>query len=434
MRACQRCGKPIPENARRDKKWCSNNCSALASYYRRKAGLPVQKPWQHPALTSDDPVLRTAALQARELGALHGWSSSTIMCAIDGLVVLLQGLPPCGRVRLSEVQQRKPRHTSAPRVAEVLASLDLLDDDTTSTTRAWIQRSVGRLPDGFAGDVRAWLMVLLDGDARAKPRAKTSLRVYFSFVAPAIEQWPTTRDSLREITAADVNAALAPLTGWRRRTATAALRSLFFFAKKNKLVFANPTTRLKAEPINDGLVPMSEEQIRMAEKAAVRTDQRLVVILAAIHAAKPGAIRNLTLDDVDLANRRITIAGDQQRLSEPAHRALLTWFDERRSRWPHTPNRHVLINKQTALGDGPVSGHYLHGQLLPGISLDQIRRDRILNEALAAGPDPLHLALVFNLSHTTASRYTAIAQRILDEDVHEFGLGGSNQGQKTTDL
>ena len=30
-------------------------------------------------------------------------------------------------------------------------------------------------------------------------------------------------------------------------------------------------------------------------------------------------------------------------------------------------------------------------------------------------PDPLHLALVFNLSHTTASRYAAIAQDLLDD-------------------
>ncbi|MER7666814.1 hypothetical protein [Streptomyces sp. NPDC096193] len=39
-------------------------------------------------------------------------------------------------------------------------------------------------------------------------------------------------------------------------------------------------------------------------------------------------------------------------------------------------------------------------------------------EASAAnqvGAAPLHLALVFNLSHTTASRYAAIAQDLLDD-------------------
>lgn len=38
-----------------------------------------------------------------------------------------------------------------------------------------------------------------------------------------------------------------------------------------------------------------------------------------------------------------------------------------------------------------------------------------LHEALAFGADPLHLALVFNLSHTTASCYAAIAQNLLDD-------------------
>jgi hypothetical protein len=41
-------------------------------------------------------------------------------------------------------------------------------------------------------------------------------------------------------------------------------------------------------------------------------------------------------------------------------------------------------------------------------------RDRILHEALSVGPDPLHLTLVFNLSHTAASRYADIAQHLLD--------------------
>jgi hypothetical protein len=37
----------------------------------------------------------------------------------------------------------------------------------------------------------------------------------------------------------------------------------------------------------------------------------------------------------------------------------------------------------------------------------------VLHEALTARADPLHLALVFGLSHTTASRYTLIACDLL---------------------
>lgn len=98
-------------------------------------------------------------------------------------------------------------------------------------------------------------MVLLDGDNRAKPRSRACLYVCFGGVRPLLENWALTRGHLREITVADVTAALSPLRGWQRRNAIAALRSLFRFAKKRGLVFANPTTRLKAEAIPRSLLP-----------------------------------------------------------------------------------------------------------------------------------------------------------------------------------
>jgi hypothetical protein len=71
---------------------------------------------------------------------------------------------------------------------------------------------------------------------------------------------------------------------------------------------------------------------------------------------------------------------------------------------------------KTALGTGPVSAEYLKRHLLhQGVYLERIRGDRVLHEALTVGADPLHLALVFNLSHTAASRYATIAQNLLDD-------------------
>jgi hypothetical protein len=48
----------------------------------------------------------------------------------------------------------------------------------------------------------------------------------------------------------------------------------------------------------------------------------------------------------------------------------------------------------------------------------------VLHEALTARADPLHLALVFGLSHTTASKYTLIACDLL------AGQPGDNTGQQ----
>jgi integrase len=297
----------------------------------------------------------------------------------------------------------------------VLEDLHLLREDTTPAIRAWIDRRTGELPAGFAADVQAWLLVLLDGDERTRPRAHSSVYVYYGALRPLLRGWAANRDHLREITTADVRAALEPLRGWPRRTAIAALRSLFRFAKKRRVIFTNPAARLKAEEIDRHLVPMTEEEIRAVEQIAVHPAQRLIIALLAVHAARPGSIQRLTLDDVDLPNRRITLAGYPQRLGEMTDRTLRIWLEHRHATWPHTPNRHVPISGKTALGVQPVSKHYFQRHLRDhGIQPERIRADRILHEALAIGPDPLHLSMVFNLSHTTASRYADIAEQLLD--------------------
>ncbi|MFD4119662.1 hypothetical protein ACFWSJ_40245 [Streptomyces niveus] len=43
----------------------------------------------------------------------------------------------------------------------------------------------------------------------------------------------------------------------------------------------------------------------------------------------------------------------------------------------------------------------------------------MLHEALPVGADPLHLALVFNMSHTAAIRYASVAQNLLDNQIKQ---------------
>ncbi len=103
---------------------------------------------------------------------------------------------------------------------------------------------------------------------------------------------------------------------------------------------------------------------------------------------------------------------------QPTRDALLAWLDYRHATWPGTANRHVLITRKSALGTGPASylADYL-GRDQRGISLEHIRRDRILAEALATGADPLHLALVFNIDHTNAMAYANAARNLLSSPV-----------------
>ena len=46
-------------------------------------------------------------------------------------------------------------------------------------------------------------------------------------------------------------------------------------------------------------------------------------------------------------------------------------------------------------------------------TLERLRADRQLEEALTHGPDPLHLAVVFGIDDTTAIRYATIARQLL---------------------
>lgn len=415
---CLHCDTPLSAASRRDRKYCNNRCSALASYYRRKAGLPVPPRWQHPALSSGDPAVWTAAAKALRLAEAHGWDRSSARCVLDGIVTVLEGRPTGQRVPMSEVRAHTHRHVPQPRLAEVLADLDLLDDDTTPAIRAWIDRVVGEVAPGFADTVRRWLIVLLDGDARARPRSEATLYAYFGSVRPFLDQWAGRHSHLRELTNSDIYAVLDPLRGYQRNNAIHALRSLFGFAKKRGLVFTNPTVGVKTRQIDPEMVPMTEQEIRAIEQLAAKPAQRAAVALAAEHAARTGAIRNLTLDDLDMPNRRITLDGHNQRLGELTHRALTAWLDHRRATWPLTPNRHVLVNTKTVLGTGPVSGPFVRFSLgRNGFSIDRIRADRILHEALTAGPDPLHLTLVFNIEHSTALRYATIAEHLLNDEL-----------------
>jgi hypothetical protein len=126
-------------------------------------------------------------------------------------------------------------------------------------------------------------------------------------------------------------------------------------------------------------------------------------------AARRAAIRDFTLDDLDLPNRRITIGRHRQRLGELTYRALRAWLGHRRATWPRTqPARPDLWEDRA--GIRAVTRSYLTWNLQRhGVSIELIRRDRVLHKALTARADPLHLALVFGLSHTPAGTRTSPA-------------------------
>jgi len=403
--------------------------------------LPLPSAGNTPLFARMTSLCARPAHRAKELGQTNGWSPSTIRCTIDGLAAVLTDMLPGQRITTNQIRSQTARTTSTPRVAEILAELDLLTDDTqihhceqgkpalagrvarvkagrTPAIRRWIDRRTGSLPTGFAEGIRAWLLHLLEGDARNRPRSTTSLYVYFGAVRPFLTRWAATHTRFREITTDDVVTVLddLELLGWRRHNAIAALRSLFRYAKRHRLIYTDPTNRLTAGAMTTAQLPLTDAEVVAIQQIAATPVQRLVIALTAVHAVRPAAIRQLRLDDVDLPNRRITLAGHPATLGDLTYRALETWLQHRRTVWPHTPNPHVLISTRTALTTTAVTEQYLKMHLVRrGIDLARIRTDRILQEALAVGPDPLHLTMMFNLSHAAASRYTTAAGALLDD-------------------
>ncbi len=62
----------------------------------------------------------------------------------------------------------------------------------------------------------------------------------------------------------------------------------------------------------------------------------------------------------------------------------------------------------------PVSENWLTSTFRGlGVTLEQLRIDRQLDEALTAGPDPLHLSAVFGIDDETAIRYASAARHLL---------------------
>jgi hypothetical protein len=114
-----------------------------------------------------------------------------------------------------------------------------------------------------------------------------------------------------------------------------------------------------------------------------------------------------------IATRRITIGGISRPLDELTAHALLDWLAYRRERWPGTANPHLLVSSTSALGHRPVSHTWiLNLRGLPG-TLERLRIDRQLEEAITAGADPLHLAAVFGFSEGTAIRWATNARQLL---------------------
>lgn len=288
----------------------------------------------------EDPMVVRARCVARDFGEARGWSHWLIKAVEQGLVIVLSRRVPGEKVRYSELATVVRHHG---RVAEILDRVASLDDDRVPAFDAWLDRKLDGVTPGIRREVEDWARALHHGGRRIRRRDPHTGRAYLNATRPALFDWSGRYDNLREVTRDDILAIANALRGNRRHHTMVALRSLFAYAKKNGIVFRNPTAHIPAGPNSyTVLQPLSRSAITEAANAATTPAARLTLALAAIHAARTTDIGRLKFDDIDLANRRITIAGRTRPLDDLTYRTFTEWLTYRHTHWPTTANPHVL--------------------------------------------------------------------------------------------
>ncbi len=286
---------------------------------------------------------------------------------------------------------------------------------------------------GIRRDTERWLHTLKDGGPRSRPRAIATLYSHLGKALPALTDWSARYDHLREVTRGDAGDFLRPLHGPHRHNALVALRSLFGFCAADGTVFRNPTRGIKVgrRPSVTVLQPLRQDDIDAAAAAATPA-ARLIIALAAIHAARTSTICSLPLADADPSSGRLLVNGRPRPMDDLTARLLRAWLEDRRARWPGTANPHLLINAQTALGTTPVSRIWVTTTLRGhAATIEALRVDRQLEEALASGADPLHLAATFGIDPGTAVRYASSARQLLQSAAEQHAPTGFPANPRT---
>ncbi|TKA09590.1 hypothetical protein FCI23_21890 [Actinacidiphila oryziradicis] len=170
---------------------------------------------------------------------------------------------------------------------EVLDHIGAFLDDRTPSFETWLEWKLDGITPGIRRNVEHWIRLLHDGGPRSKPRDEATVWNYLNRIRPVLIDWSSRYDHLREVTRDDVLAQLDALNGSQRQHTLIVLRSLFGRAKKNGTIFKNPTGRIRVGQREHGIIqPLEPEHIDNSVAAVAKPADRLVLALAAVHAAR----------------------------------------------------------------------------------------------------------------------------------------------------
>jgi hypothetical protein len=363
-----------------------------------------------------DPGLEAAFAQfVRDRAAEHGWPvnyTATIQRAIR-IMLGIQDTPGAA-IRASDIQLLTRIKHSAAAVTEVIAAAGMLEDDIEPAVVRWFTARTAALPGQMRRELGVWLDVMRNGSPappRSRPRADETIRSQLTFALPVLHGWAATRDSLREISRADVLTALPP-SGQPRATTVQGLRSIFRILRARKLVFTNPTYRIHV-PAPAMNAPDEIDLTALRDALDSPSPARAVITaLLAYHAIRQAQLAGLHLTDI--RSGRLHLDGRIILLAQPVRDRVSAYLTYRTATWPDTINAHLFVHARTWKTTRPVTSAWISHQ--PGISAEHIRLDRIYQETEATSGDIRALCDLFGMSIANAARWATTTNHITQPD------------------
>ena len=259
-------------------------------------------------------------------------------------------------------------------------------------------------------ELGAWFEIMRNGSPPRPGRAPADShdRTQLPSPCPSCRPGPRTTTRCARSAATTCSPSCRP-PGRPRHSCVQGLRSIFRILKGRKLVFINPTARIRdPSPPGSSSAASTWRELR----AALDSPDPPGPYWLRCWPSTPCAIDQVcALRLTDVRDGRLYICEQVILLAGPVRQRLGAWLDHRdRDLAEPRVNPYLFIHVRNAGTRAPRHAWWIRQQL--GMSGQHIRLDRIFDEAHATGGDIRALCDLFGLSVAGAYRYAAVLDRV----------------------
>ncbi|GGV56267.1 hypothetical protein [Streptomyces spectabilis] len=186
---------------------------------------------------------------AHRLAEARGWGRNIRFAVNRGLALVLTNYVKADVIRHTEIfAALRALDLPVGHTVTGLKAMGIFEDDSEPSFERWLAERLEGLAPGIRSEAERWTRLLRDGGPRSLPRRPDTVWLHLNRVRPALLEWSNRYDHLRVMTRDDALAYIRTLHVHQRHDQLIALRSLFTWAKRNRLIFRNPTSRIKVGP------------------------------------------------------------------------------------------------------------------------------------------------------------------------------------------